>query len=118
MWDRLRQKEVTAPSLDRKKLEAWQNSHSSSTARGVVGGNSQYQYAVRGGPTPIRRPTDVNYALSNGSKDVTVSADDSVMQRPQVRTDLHVSKQQEGAFDNFNMPHIYRVQHDWSGTGR
>ncbi|RYC54340.1 hypothetical protein CHU98_g11869 [Xylaria longipes] len=60
MWDRFRQKEGTAPPLDRKKLEAWQNLHSSSSAaaaRGVTGGNSQYQYAVRGGPAPrLRRP--------------------------------------------------------------
>ncbi|KAI1200585.1 hypothetical protein F5X97DRAFT_83426 [Nemania serpens] len=55
MWDRFRQKEGTAaPALNRKKLEAWQNSHSSSSlsipkTRGVAGGNGQYQYAVRGG---------------------------------------------------------------------
>ncbi|KAI0101593.1 hypothetical protein GGR51DRAFT_529486 [Nemania sp. FL0031] len=62
MWDRFRPKEGTpTPILNRKKLEAWQNSHSSSIpkARGVTGGNSQYQYAVRGGPATRRPPRDV-----------------------------------------------------------
>ncbi|GAW18150.1 hypothetical protein ANO14919_076240 [Xylariales sp. No.14919] len=59
MWDRFRQKEGTAAPLNRKKLEAWQNSHSSSPPRGVVGGNSQYQYAVRGGPAPQQLLRDV-----------------------------------------------------------
>ncbi|KAH8164667.1 hypothetical protein CIB48_g3578 [Xylaria polymorpha] len=66
MWDRFRQKEETASSLDRKKLEAWQNSHSASStaaARGITGGNSQYQYAVRGGPAPRWPPRDVDYLL-------------------------------------------------------
>ncbi|KAI3329361.1 hypothetical protein HD806DRAFT_282889 [Xylariaceae sp. AK1471] len=65
MWDRFRQKEGAAPPLNRKKLEAWQSSHSSSstipTSRGVKGGNSQYQYAVRGGPAPSRPPRDLDY---------------------------------------------------------
>ncbi|KAI8635115.1 hypothetical protein F5Y19DRAFT_482400 [Xylariaceae sp. FL1651] len=64
MWDRFRQKDGGAPSLNRKKLEAWQNSHSSSPAssgRGVKGGNSQYQYAVKGGPAPIRPPKAFEY---------------------------------------------------------
>ncbi|KAI0468645.1 hypothetical protein F4859DRAFT_196417 [Xylaria cf. heliscus] len=71
MWDRFRQKEGTAPSLDRKKLEAWQNAHSApSTAavRGVTGGNSQYQYAVRGGPPPTRPPRDVDYLPENAQQ--------------------------------------------------
>ncbi|KAI2640621.1 hypothetical protein GGS26DRAFT_169291 [Hypomontagnella submonticulosa] len=64
MFDRLRntQKDRGA-SLDRKKLEAWQNarSPSSSTGRGVKGGDSQYQYSIRGGPPPPRPPRDPNY---------------------------------------------------------
>ncbi|KAK5632946.1 hypothetical protein RRF57_008660 [Xylaria bambusicola] len=64
MWDRLRQKEVTTPTLSRKKLEAWQAAHSQTSPRGlsprgIVGGNSQYQYAVKGGPTPSKNADDL-----------------------------------------------------------
>ncbi|KAI1435311.1 hypothetical protein GGR50DRAFT_336216 [Xylaria sp. CBS 124048] len=69
MWDRFRQKGEGAPSLNRKKLEAWQNAHSSSSAypsRGVKGGNGQYQYSVRGGPAPKRPPLrDVGHSTEN-----------------------------------------------------
>ncbi|KAI1177584.1 hypothetical protein F4777DRAFT_198875 [Nemania sp. FL0916] len=60
MWDRFRQNDGGVPTLSRKKLEAWQDAHSSSRSktRGVTGGNSQYQYAVRGGPAPRRPPRD------------------------------------------------------------
>ncbi|KAI1368563.1 hypothetical protein F5Y08DRAFT_295216 [Xylaria arbuscula] len=60
MWDRIRQKETT-PTLSRKKLEAWQAAHSSPTSPrgGIIGGNSQYQYAVRGGPTPSKDADDL-----------------------------------------------------------
>ncbi|KAI2629638.1 hypothetical protein GGR54DRAFT_585897 [Hypoxylon sp. NC1633] len=65
MFDRLRntqgQKDRGA-SLDRKKLEAWQNSRSSSSnARGVKGGDSHYQYSIRGGPPPSRPQRDPNH---------------------------------------------------------
>ncbi|KAH9909203.1 hypothetical protein F4778DRAFT_793199 [Xylariomycetidae sp. FL2044] len=62
MWDRLRQKDGGAP-LNRKKLEAWQNSRSSSassptTSTGVQGGTYQYQYAIKAGPPPQRPPRE------------------------------------------------------------
>ncbi|KAI0143593.1 hypothetical protein GGR57DRAFT_343306 [Xylariaceae sp. FL1272] len=61
MWDRLRQKDGGGP-MNRKKLEAWQKAHSSSSTasgRGVQGGNHSYQYSVKGGgvsrgPAPKR----------------------------------------------------------------
>ncbi|KAI0514813.1 hypothetical protein F5B22DRAFT_647294 [Xylaria bambusicola] len=63
MWDRLRPKEVTTPTLSRKKLEAWQAAHSQTSPRGsprgIIGGNSQYQYAVKGGPTPSKNADDL-----------------------------------------------------------
>ncbi|KAI1407856.1 hypothetical protein F5Y13DRAFT_173914 [Hypoxylon sp. FL1857] len=64
MFDRLRNTpKDRGPQLNRKKLEAWQNSRdSSSTGRGVKGGDSQYQYSIRGGgPPPPRPPRDPNY---------------------------------------------------------
>ncbi|KAL7629239.1 hypothetical protein AAE478_000759 [Parahypoxylon ruwenzoriense] len=62
MWERLRNnpKDGGAP-LNRKKLEAWQNSRSSSsTAHGVKGGDGQYQYSIKGGPAPPRPPREPN----------------------------------------------------------
>ncbi|KAI2471202.1 hypothetical protein F4781DRAFT_420773 [Annulohypoxylon bovei var. microspora] len=65
MFDRLRNgpKDQGAQQLNRKKLEAWQNSReqSSSTGRGVKGGDSQYQYSIRGGLPPPRPTRDPNY---------------------------------------------------------
>ncbi|KAI0889860.1 uncharacterized protein GGS22DRAFT_149317 [Annulohypoxylon maeteangense] len=64
MFDRLRNapKDRGAQQLNRKKLEAWQNSReqSSSAGRGVKGGDSQYQYSIRGGPAPPRPLRDPN----------------------------------------------------------
>ncbi|KAI0176389.1 hypothetical protein GGR52DRAFT_359226 [Hypoxylon sp. FL1284] len=65
MFDRLRNgPKSKAAQLDRKQLEAWQNSRSStSNARGVKGGDSQYQYSIRGGPggpPPPRPQRDTN----------------------------------------------------------
>ncbi|KAI1143536.1 hypothetical protein F5Y05DRAFT_156869 [Hypoxylon sp. FL0543] len=64
MFDRLRNTpKDRGPQLNRKKLEAWQNSRdSSSTGRGVKGGDSQYQYSIRAGGPPQRPPRDPNYA--------------------------------------------------------
>ncbi|XDG06642.1 hypothetical protein ABKA04_006257 [Annulohypoxylon sp. FPYF3050] len=60
MFDRLRNapKDRGAQPLNRKKLEAWQNSReqSSSAGRGVKGGDSSYQYSIRGGGPPPSRP--------------------------------------------------------------
>ncbi|KAI0140872.1 hypothetical protein F4776DRAFT_661698 [Hypoxylon sp. NC0597] len=64
MFDRLRNTpKDRGAQLNRKKLEAWQNSRdSSSTGRGVKGGDSQYQYSIRGGGPPPPRPSrDPNY---------------------------------------------------------
>ncbi|KAI0012104.1 hypothetical protein F4779DRAFT_102107 [Xylariaceae sp. FL0662B] len=65
MWDRLRNTQKDgAPLLDKKKLEAWQNSRrpakspTPSTGRGVEGGDSQYQYSIKGGTPPPRPPRD------------------------------------------------------------
>ncbi|KAK6954309.1 hypothetical protein Daesc_004276 [Daldinia eschscholtzii] len=61
MFDRLRSssKDQGAPPLDRKKLEAWQKSRS----RSIKGGDSQYQYSIRGGaPPPPRPPRESAYA--------------------------------------------------------
>ncbi|KAI1470186.1 uncharacterized protein F4812DRAFT_316920 [Daldinia caldariorum] len=54
MFDRLRSssKDQGAPSLDRKKLEAWQKSRS----RSIKGGDSYYSYSIRGGAPPPPRP--------------------------------------------------------------
>ncbi|KAI8960119.1 hypothetical protein F5Y11DRAFT_279478 [Daldinia sp. FL1419] len=54
MFDRLRNssKDQGAPSMDRKKLEAWQKSRS----RSVKGGDAHYQYSIRGGAPPPPRP--------------------------------------------------------------
>ncbi|KAI5917804.1 hypothetical protein F4810DRAFT_704658 [Camillea tinctor] len=59
MWDRFRQKDGGPSSMNRKKLEAWQNSRSSSTTPGggVKGGSGQYQYSIQGGaPSRPQRP--------------------------------------------------------------
>ncbi|KAI1083142.1 hypothetical protein F5B20DRAFT_447884 [Whalleya microplaca] len=66
MWDRLRNTQKDgAALLDKKKLEAWQNSRRASktpgTGRGVEGGDSQYQYSIKGGPRPQRPPRNYDY---------------------------------------------------------
>ncbi|XXG94758.1 hypothetical protein Hte_001016 [Hypoxylon texense] len=63
MFDRLRNApKDRGAQLDRKKLEAWQNSRSSTSGpRGVKGGDNQYQYSIRGGPPPPRPPRDPNH---------------------------------------------------------
>ncbi|KAI1661519.1 hypothetical protein F4813DRAFT_232029 [Daldinia decipiens] len=55
MFDRLRNssKDQGAPTMDRKKLEAWQKSRS----QGVKGGDAHYQYSIKGGPAPPPRPS-------------------------------------------------------------
>ncbi|KAI1114360.1 hypothetical protein F5Y14DRAFT_414816 [Nemania sp. NC0429] len=79
MFDRFRQKDGTAPRLDRKKLEAWQNSHSSSSlsvpkTRGVAGGNGQYQYAVRGGAASASTAASGRPSRSDGGPAVRENA--------------------------------------------
>ncbi|KAI1107851.1 hypothetical protein F4804DRAFT_2676 [Jackrogersella minutella] len=93
MFDRLRNssKDRGAQQLNRKKLEAWQNSReaSSSSSRSIKGGDGQYQYSIRGGPPPPRPPRAPNHPPERNQNRQNLQPAPAVQAPNQYRSSSH-----------------------------
>ncbi|KAI0596412.1 hypothetical protein F4775DRAFT_310857 [Biscogniauxia sp. FL1348] len=105
MWDRFRQKDGGASSMDRKKLEAWQNARSSSTtaAGGIKGGSNQYQYSIQGGAPP-RPPRPAGDSDHQFEQDRGFLAAPSAHAAPAVRDSYRNSSQGRPVSSVYSQP--------------